>query len=189
MTFGRTVVLDACVLVGAGLRDTLLRLAEAPALYAPRWSDDILGEVERTLQSRFGKSIEQSCHLTHQLRESFPEAWVREYSDLIPNLINHQKDRHVLAAAVRCGAEGIVTFNTRDFPADALCRFDIQVIHPDKFLVEQLCQNETLVVTRFSEQARNIGRTLEDQARAFHRTGVLPRFTLALAKALGIQLG
>jgi predicted nucleic acid-binding protein len=189
MTFCRPVVLDACVLVGAGLRDTLLRLAEAPALYAPRWSDDILREVERTLQSRFGKTIEQTHHLTHQLRESFPEAWVREYSDLIPNLINHQKDRHVLAAAVRCGAEGIVTFNTRDFPADALCRFDIQVIHPDKFLVEQLCQNETLVVTRFSEQTRNIGRTVEDQTRAFHRTSVLPRFTLALAKALGIQLG
>ncbi|MGD0130617.1 MAG: hypothetical protein ABSE57_01180 [Bryobacteraceae bacterium] len=38
MTFCRPVVLDACVPVGAGLRDTLLRLAEVPALYAPRWS-------------------------------------------------------------------------------------------------------------------------------------------------------
>jgi predicted nucleic acid-binding protein len=189
MTFCRPVVLDACVLVGAGLRDMLLRLAEVPALYAPRWSDDILGEVERTLQRRFGKTIEQTRHLTHQLRESFPEACVREYSDLIPNLINHEKDRHVLAAAVRCGAQGIVTFNTRHFPAEAVCRFDIQVIHPDKFLVEQLCQDETLVVTRFSEQARNIGRTVEDQTRTFHRTGALPRFTLALAKTLGIQLG
>jgi predicted nucleic acid-binding protein len=189
MTFCRPVVLDACVLVGAGLRDTLLRLAEVPALYAPRWSDDILGEVERTLQRRFGKTIEQTRHLTHQLRESFPEACVREYSDLIPNLINHEKDRHVLAAAVRCGAQGIVTFNTRHFPAEAVCRFDIQVIHPDKFLVEQLCQDETLVVARFSEQARNIGRTVEDQTRTFHRTGALPRFTLALAKTLGIQLG
>ena len=74
-------------------------------------------------------------------------------------------------------------------PAEAVCRFDIQVIHPDKFLVEQFCQDETLVVTRFSEQARNIGRTVEDQTRAFHRTGALPRFTLALAKTLGIQLG
>ena len=32
--------------------DTLLRLAEEPAFYTPRWSVDILQEVERTLQKR-----------------------------------------------------------------------------------------------------------------------------------------
>jgi hypothetical protein len=52
------------------------------------------------------------------------------------------------AAAVRCGAQGIVTFNTRYFPAEAVCRFDIQVIHPDKFLAEQLCQDETLALAQ-----------------------------------------
>jgi hypothetical protein len=63
MTFDRPVVLDACVLVAAGLRDTLLRLAETPGLYAPRWSDDIMVEVERTLQGRFNKSPAQTLHL------------------------------------------------------------------------------------------------------------------------------
>lgn len=42
------VVLDACVLVPHPLVDTLLRAADA-GLDEPRWSADILVEVERTL--------------------------------------------------------------------------------------------------------------------------------------------
>jgi hypothetical protein len=50
MTSGYQVVLDACVLVNAALRDTLLRLAEPPHLYLPRWSKDIILETVRTLE-------------------------------------------------------------------------------------------------------------------------------------------
>jgi hypothetical protein len=39
------VVLDACVLIPAPLRDTLLRLAEHPCLYVPRWSEEIMAET------------------------------------------------------------------------------------------------------------------------------------------------
>jgi hypothetical protein len=46
------VVLDACVLMPAPLRDTLLRLAEHPRLYVPRRSDTIIDETVRNLQSR-----------------------------------------------------------------------------------------------------------------------------------------
>ena len=48
-------VLDACVLVNACLRDTLLRLAEEPPLYIPVWSQEILEETawnSRRLGSR-----------------------------------------------------------------------------------------------------------------------------------------
>src|SRR5277367_622767 len=47
-------VLDACVLAPMPIADTLLRLAEEPAFYTPRWSADILKEIERTLLERFG---------------------------------------------------------------------------------------------------------------------------------------
>jgi hypothetical protein len=40
--------------------DTLLRLAESPALYEARWSDEILAEVTRTLVGRFGKTPEKA---------------------------------------------------------------------------------------------------------------------------------
>ena len=57
------VVLDACVLVQAPLRDTLLRLAEHPLLYVPRWSDDIIAETVRTLEGQFGLAPERTAHL------------------------------------------------------------------------------------------------------------------------------
>ena len=69
-------VLDACVLVPAGLRDTLLRLAETPRLYVPKWSDEILAEVVRTLTGKLKKSKEQAAHLIEELTKAFPEARV-----------------------------------------------------------------------------------------------------------------
>ena len=47
------VVLDACVLVPAPLRDTLLRAASV-GLYRMQWTDDILEEARRNLISEIG---------------------------------------------------------------------------------------------------------------------------------------
>ena len=44
------VVLDACALVPAALRDALMRCAEEPRLYLPRWSEEIIAEMVRTLR-------------------------------------------------------------------------------------------------------------------------------------------
>jgi hypothetical protein len=63
MTSGYQVVLDACVLVNAALRDTLLRLAEPPHLYLPRWSNDIILETVRTLETKLGITPAQTAHL------------------------------------------------------------------------------------------------------------------------------
>jgi hypothetical protein len=43
-------------------------------------------------------------------------------------------DRHVLAAAIRCNASVIVTFNQKDFPCTALEPFGIEAQHPDEFV-------------------------------------------------------
>jgi hypothetical protein len=42
-------VLDACVLIPMPLADTLLRMAEEPRLYLPKWSQTIMNEVTRNL--------------------------------------------------------------------------------------------------------------------------------------------
>jgi hypothetical protein len=38
------------------------------------------------------------------MRKHFADAWVTDYEPLIDRMNNHPKDRHVLAAAVKCGA-------------------------------------------------------------------------------------
>ncbi|MDZ4235884.1 MAG: PIN domain-containing protein, partial [Dietzia sp.] len=55
----------------------------------------------------------------------FADAMVTGYEDLVPTMTNDAKDRHILAAAIRGGAEVLVTFNTRDFPVQAVERFDL----------------------------------------------------------------
>ena len=71
MTADFPAVLDACVLVQAPLRDTLLRLAEPPRLYIPQWSDEIIAETVRTLENRIGLSAQKTEYLVG------PEAEVR----------------------------------------------------------------------------------------------------------------
>jgi hypothetical protein len=44
----------------------------------------------------------------------------------------------VLAAAIRCGAQQIITENLTDFPKDALAPFSVQASSADNFLLRTL---------------------------------------------------
>ncbi len=134
------VVLDACVIVPAALRDTLLRFAEK-RLFLPRWSDEIIAETVRTLETKLNKTSEQTTHLVHELRTHFGDAWVENYLPIVASCTNHEKDRHVLAAAIRAHAELIVTFNVKHFPAASLSPWAIDVSHPDEFLIDMFYLN------------------------------------------------
>src|ERR1017187_1681574 len=57
------VVIDACVLANFSLCDTLLRLAEPPRLYEPRWSEEIIRETTRTLELKLGWPSALTAHL------------------------------------------------------------------------------------------------------------------------------
>jgi hypothetical protein len=76
-------VLDTCVLAPMPVADTLLRLAEEPAFYVPRWSRDILEELRRTLIGRFGYTKEQADRRITMMDRAFPEAMVDGYEDLV----------------------------------------------------------------------------------------------------------
>ena len=94
------VVLDACVLAPYPLADLLLRLADEQT-YRPLWSADILEETRRTLVQRLGLAQSKADWRLDMMRESFVDAEITGYEDLIPVMQNDPKDRHVLAAAVR----------------------------------------------------------------------------------------
>lgn len=115
MTGTPLVVLDACVLANFSLCDTLLRLAEPPRLYEPKWSDQIIRETTRTLESKLGWPSSLTAYLQAELRAHFGEAWISGYEAMIPQMRNDEKDCHVLAAAVQGQAPIILTFNLRHF--------------------------------------------------------------------------
>jgi predicted nucleic acid-binding protein len=129
------VILDACVLVQAAVRDTLLRLSER-RLFLARWTDRILEEMVNTLL-KFGLTQAKVDYLLEELNKHFPDALVDErYKKLIPSMKNEEKDRHVAAAAVKAGCEVIVTYNLKHFKQEHLERLNISARHPDEFLID-----------------------------------------------------
>lgn len=140
-----TVVLDACVLVPPTLCDTLLRLAEAEG-FGLRWSPEILAEVERTLV-KLGVKTEAAERRVVAMRDAFPTAEVRGSSTLAPRMTNEPGDHHVLAAAVLAGSNTIITANLKHFTPDMLRQWEVEAVHPDDFLLNQLDLAPSLVQT------------------------------------------
>ena len=74
MTGTPLVILDACVLANFSLCDTLLRLAEPPRLFEPKWSDEIIRETTRTLELKLRWPKTLIAHLEAELRAQFSQA-------------------------------------------------------------------------------------------------------------------
>jgi predicted nucleic acid-binding protein len=131
-----TAVYDACVLYPAPLRDLLMELALTD-LFRARWSEKIHQEwIRNVLKNRPDLNESQLLRTKAFMDANVRDALVNDFEPLIPSLkLPDENDRHVLAAAIRCSADVIVTFNLKDFPADYLLTFDIEAQHPDDFIL------------------------------------------------------
>lgn len=128
------VVLDANVLYPFRVRDALLRFAQA-GLFRARWSPAIISEWQRSLLARRPALAASIAAQIAALEQAFPEGWVRGGETLIDSLtLPDPDDRHVLATAIRAGADHIVTENLRDFPDAALAPYGVTAITADDFL-------------------------------------------------------
>jgi predicted nucleic acid-binding protein len=144
------VILDANVLYPFRKRDVLLRFYQA-GLFRARWSEQILDEWTRNLLKN-RPDLENSVRSQLQAMDKhFPEALVTGHMALVDALmLPDMDDRHVLAAAIVCGAQHIVTENLSDFPEDRLAKYDIEAIDADEFLSRtfDLYPSEALSVLR-----------------------------------------
>lgn len=142
MTF--VAFLDANVLVPARLRDVLLTVAEAGS-FSPRWSRAVLEEMKRHLpESMTGEHVEA---LVVALESAFPEALVLagEVTLTPPDTIN-SKDLHVVAAALTCRADVLVTQDMQLINEVRTCLPQaIGVQPPDLFLAYAVDVNPRLV--------------------------------------------
>ena len=168
------VVYDACVLYPAPLRDLLIRLARSGIVRA-RWSELILDECFRSILEQRTDLKPDALKRTRELMtQAVPDCIVTGLDALVDALeLPDLDDRHVLAAAIRAGAQAIVTFNLDDFPDEKLAPYNIDAKHPDDFVLDVIGLAPGLVTTVVTEQAaalksppRTIGElldTLRDQ--------------------------
>lgn len=161
-----TVIYDACVLDPAPLRDLLLRIASTGVVRA-RWTEAILDECIRSiLEQRPDLSAERLARTRQLMTQVLPDCLVTGFQPLVDSLsLPDPDDRHVLAAAIRAGAQTIVTFNLRDFPDDVLASFGIQAKHPDNFVLETIDLASGAVCSAIRDQLaalKNPPRTLRE---------------------------
>ena len=153
-----TVVLDACTLFPMLVRDVLLTLA-GHEFFNPKWSARIRAEWMRNLSERLGErsfhgnTVTQVQRIATAMDAAFPDAAIEfecaEAAILEPV---HVKDRHVVAAAMAVQADAIVTFNIADFAVAHLKEhLQIEVIHPDDFVMDPVDLHEKRAVSAFRE--------------------------------------
>ena len=122
-------------------------------LFKAHWTDQIHDEWINALL-REGKHSRESLERVRVLMNAHVrDALVTGYEPIIDTIgLPDPDDRHVLAAAIRCGADAIVTFNIKDFPAAVLAPLNIEVIHPDDFIYYQLDMAPSVCCTAFRTQ-------------------------------------
>jgi len=104
------------------------------------------------------------------------ECEVSGYEFLIPTLtLPDPDDRHILAAAIHCGANFIVTFNLKDFPEHILEPFGIEAQHPDQFVLRHLVNTPDVVcgaARRHRESLKSPPMTAEKYLATLERQGL-----------------
>ncbi|MDR3688403.1 MAG: hypothetical protein P4L46_03420 [Fimbriimonas sp.] len=180
------VLLDACVLAESAVSDLFLRLSEEPRLLLPKWTKEIWTEARRTWTERLGWPLEIADRRIQAATEYFPEAMVTGYDSLVASCENHEEDKHVLAAAIRCGAETIVTFNVKDFTPKALAPWGITAAHPADYLKVLFDHDGAAVTTALHGMSAKAGRSLPEMLARL--AWYVKPFTIHVASTLAIDV-
>jgi predicted nucleic acid-binding protein len=148
-------ILDACVLYPAPLRDLLMELAVA-GVFQAKWTAQIHDEWTRNLlKNRPDLTPAQLLRTRLLMNFVVHDCLVTGYKKMIDDLdLPDPDDRHVLAAAIKCRASSIITFNLRDFPQRATQAYGVEAIHPNVFLT-QAFQADPYAVKAAMERCRS----------------------------------
>lgn len=128
------------------------------------------------LRDRTDLKREQLARTRDLMNAHVRDCLVTDYETLIPSLtLPDPDDRHVLAAAIRAGADAIVTFNLRHFPDQALAPYGIEAIHPDDFVTYQLDLAPHIVCAaakRQRQSLKNPPKTVDEFLASLERQGL-----------------
>ena len=167
MLVGRySALMDANVLHPAFLRSAMLWFA-SERLFRPVWSADILVEWRRSLKRRHSDISEKKLdQLQAMMCDQFPDAIVEGYQPIASILdLPDPDDRHVLAAAIVGKCQGIITANLKHFPADKVAPYQMEVIHPDDFIVNiiDIDRTKALTACRHHRAAMTVSKPSQEE--------------------------
>lgn len=107
---------------------------------------------------------------------AFPEADVENFEDLIPSIrLPNKDDRHVVACAIKCDAELIITFNVKDFPKTKLSKYNLSIQTPDELISILIDINFKLACTAFKKminRLKNPEKTKEEVLIILEKCGL-----------------
>ena len=143
-------VLDTNVIYPLWIRDLLFWFAHYD-LYTPKWSKHIFDEWDEVMK-RNGIYEDERIKRISFVNEAFPDAMVQNYEPLVSMLdLPDEKDKHVLAAAIKTNANLIVTNNLKDFPSDYLSSFSLSAKSADDFLTDIIDLNHETSIKAFKD--------------------------------------
>ncbi len=149
-----TCVLDTNVIIPVEIRDLLFWFAHFD-LYTPKWSKHIFDEWEQVMLRKGVAEPERNKRM-QKAHAAFPDALVANYEPLIVSLkLPDEKDRHVLAAAIKTNANLIVTNNLKDFPGEYLNGFGLFAKNADDFLADTIDLNQQIALEAFKHLVVN----------------------------------
>lgn len=151
-----------------------------PGFYRPLWSQRTLDEVKHAILVVHPEIDEARVDARFAaMTGAFDDAMVVGWEQTSAGLdLPDPDDRHVLAGAIKGGAQSLVTVNLNDFPERSLTTTDVEVVHPDDFLLDQLDLYPGLALQVLTEQAAALVSPPSDLAGVLNRLercGV-PRF-------------
>lgn len=112
--------------------------------------------VWKDIMIRKGVTPEEANKRIQKAQLAFPDALVKNYESLIDGLnLPDEKDRHVLAAAIKTNANLIVTNNLKDFPKEYLATFGLCAKNVDDFITDIIDLNQERAVSAFRDLVLN----------------------------------
>jgi hypothetical protein len=154
-------VYDACILYPEFLRNLLVHLSvhgRRRKVLRAKWTGRIHREwIRAVLRQRPDLNRARLARTRRLMDQHVRGSRVRGYQRWEQRLeLPDANDRHVLAAALACVADVIVTFNISDFPPDHLRPFKMIAVEPDPFVLRFV--DSGIVATAAAEHRASLSR-------------------------------
>ena len=88
---------------------------------------------------------------------AFSDANVENFEVFLSGInLRDKDDRHVVACAIKCNADIIVTFNIKDFSTKELAKFGLEIQNPDELISNLIDINPKLARKAFNKMVKRL---------------------------------